>query len=86
MLKATKLAFAAALLAASCGFAMAQGAGASKTEGSDAGLGRPALMQSPMATSSPTSNKMQLKKANLRQKIGRAKDFGGRGQMRQHIR
>ena len=77
MLKATKLTVAAALLAASCGFAMAQGAGADKTEGSDAGRGRPALMQSPMATSSPTSNKMQLKKANLRQKSTRAKAFGG---------
>lgn len=79
MLKATKLTFAAALLLGSCGLAMAQasGAGADKTEGSDAGRGRPALMQSPMATSAPTSNKMQLKKANLRQKTGRAKAFGG---------
>jgi hypothetical protein len=84
MLKATKLTFAAALLAASCGLAMAQGAGADKTEGSDAGRGRPALMQSPRATSAPTSNKMQLKQANLRQKTGRAKTFGS--PMRQHIR
>jgi hypothetical protein len=84
MLKATKLTFAAALLAGSSGLAMAQGAGADKTEGSDAGRGRPALMQSPMATSAPTSNKMQLKKANLRQKTGRTKGFGG--PMRQHIK
>lgn len=85
MLKATKLAFAAAaLLAASCGLAMAQaaGAGADKTEASDAGRGRPALLQSPQATSAPTSNKMQLKKANLKwQKTGRAT-----GQMRQQTR
>jgi len=75
MLKATKLTFAAALLFGSCGLAMAQasGAGADKTEGSDAGPGRPALMQSPMATSAPTSNKMQLRKANLSAK--RAKHF-----------
>jgi hypothetical protein len=88
MLKATKLTFAASLLLGSCGLAMAQasGAGAGKTEGSDAGRGRPALMQSPMATSAPESNKMQLKKANLRQKTGRAKDFGGRGQMRQQTK
>ena len=86
MLNATKLTFVAALLAASCGSAMAQGAGADKTEGSDAGRGRPALMQSPTATSSPTSNKMQLKKANLKQKTGRANDFGGRGQTRQRVR
>ena len=84
MLKATRLTFAAALLFGSCGSAMAQGAGADKTEGSDAGRGRPALMQSPMATSAPTSNRMQLKKANLRQKAARTKAFGG--PMRQHIR
>ena len=77
MLKAMKLTFAAAWLAASCGLAMAQGAGADKTEGSDVGKGRPALMQSPMATSAPTSNKMQLKKAGLRQKTARTKAFGG---------
>ena len=88
MLKATKLTFAAALLLGSCGLAMAQaaGAGADKTEGSDAGRGRPALLQSRKATSAPESNKMQLKKANLRQKTGRAKDFGARGQMRQHVK
>lgn len=84
MLKATRLTFAAALLAASCGPAMAQGAGADKTEGSDAGKGRPALMQSPMATSAPTSNRMQLRKANLRKKTGQAKAFGS--PMRQHVR
>ena len=82
MWRATKLAFAAALLAASCGSAMAQGAGADKTEGSDAGRGRPALMQSPKATSAPTSNNMQLKKANLKQKTGRAKAFGGPARQR----
>ena len=79
MLKATKLTFAAALLLGSCGLAMAQasGAGADKTEGSDAGRGRPALLQSPRATSAPTSNLMQQRKANLnaRQKTGRAMDF-----------
>ena len=86
MLKATRLTFAAALLLGSCGLAMAQasGAGADKTEGSDAGRGRPALMQSPVATSAPTSNKMQLKKAGLRQKTGRTKAFGG--PMRQHMK
>jgi len=42
MLKATTSAFAAALLAASCTMAMAQGAGTDKTEGSEAGPGRPA--------------------------------------------
>jgi len=80
MLKATTLTFAAALLVGSCGLAMAQasGAGADKTEGSDQGPGRPALMQSPMATSSPTSNKMtsnkmQQRKANLSAK--RVKHF-----------
>ena len=77
MLKATKLTFAAALLFGSCGLAMAQasGAGADKTEGSDAGPGRPALLQSPRATSAPTSNMMQQKKANLkaRQKTGTRK-------------
>ena len=67
MLKANKLTFAAALLLGSCGLAMAQtsGAGADKTEGSDQGPGRPALLQSPMATSAPESNKMQQKKVNL---------------------
>jgi len=67
MLKATKLTFAAALLLGSCGLAMAQtsGAGADKTEGSDQGRGRPALLQSPMATSAPESNKMQQKKVSL---------------------
>jgi len=85
MLKATKLTLAAALLLGSCGFAMAQGAGADKTEGSDAGRGRPALMQSPKATSAPTSNKMQLKKANLK-KTGRAKIFGAPGPMHRQAR
>lgn len=87
MLKTTKLMFAAAFLAASCGLAMAQasGAGADKTEGSDAGRGRPALMQSPRATSAPTSNKMQLKKANLK-KTGWAKSFGGPGRMHRRAR
>ena len=74
MSKATTLTFAAAWLAGSCGLAMAQGAGATKTEGSDAGPGRPALTQSPTATSAPESNRMQLKKANLaKQKSIRAK-------------
>jgi hypothetical protein len=85
MLKATTLTFAAALLVASCGLAMAQGAGADKIEGSEAGPGRPALWQSPWATSSPQSNKMQERKArlNARQKTGKAKDFARPGQMRQ---
>jgi len=75
MVKATTLTFAAALLVGSCGLAMAQasGAGGDKTEGSDQGPGRPALMQSPMATSSPTSNKMQQRKANL--SVKRVKHF-----------
>ena len=89
MLKATRLTFAAALLAASCGSAMAQagGAGADKTEGSDTGPGRPALLQSPRATSAPESNKMQQKKANLnaRQKASRATDGAGPG-LRQQTR
>ena len=86
MLKATKLTFAAALLAASCGLAMAQagGAGTDKTEGSEAGPGRPALLQSPAATSAPQSNMMQEKKSNLNveQKTGTAKDSASPGQMR----
>ena len=90
MLKATKLTFAAALLAGSCGLAMAQagGAGADKTEGSESGPGRPALLQSPRATSAPESNKMQQKKANLsaRQKTGRAKGFAEPARMRQQTR
>jgi hypothetical protein len=85
MLKATKFTFAAAFLVSNCGFAMAQGAGADKTEGSDAGPGRPALMQSPRATSAPTSNKMQLKKANLR-KTGSAKMFGTPARMHRQAR
>ena len=88
MLKATRLTFVAALLASSCGLAMAQGAGADKTEGSEAGRGRPALLQSPWATSSPQSNKMQQKKANLnaRQKTGPVKDLAGPNRMRQQAR
>lgn len=83
MLKATKLTFAAALLLGSCGLAMAQatGAGTDKTEGSESGPGRPALLQSPQATSAPESNLMQQKKANL--KAGpktRAKGLAGPGQ------
>jgi hypothetical protein len=55
--------------------AQVSGAGADKTEGSEAGPGRPALRQSPWATSSPQSNMMQQKKAKLkaRQKTGTAK-------------
>ena len=90
MLNATKLTFAAALLLGSCGLAMAQasGAGADKTEGSEAGPGRPALLQSPQATSAPQSNKMQEKKSNLnvRQKTGTAKGSADPGQMRQQTR
>ena len=78
MLKATTLACAAAMLAASCGLAMAQaaGAGSDKTEGSETGPGRPALLQSPQATSAPESNRMQEKKTNLNaeQKTGTAKE------------
>ena len=87
MLKATTSAFAAALLAASCTMAMAQGAGTDKTEGSEAGPGRPALLQSPQATSSPQSNKMQQKKSSLtmRQKTG-PKAWMHAGRVRQHIR
>jgi hypothetical protein len=81
MFKATKATFAAALLLGSCELAMAQagGAGADKTEGSDSGPGRPALLQSPKATSAPESNKMQEKKTNLNaeQKTGTAKDGPG---------
>ena len=86
MLKATTLTFAAALLAASCGLAMAQaaGAGSDKTEGSETGPGRPALLQSPQATSAPESNKMQEKKTNLNaeQKTGTAKESADPAQTR----
>jgi len=89
MLKATKLTFAAALLAGSCGLAMAQagGAGADKTEGSESGPGRLPLLQSPQATSAPQGNMMRVRKSNLsmRQKTVRAKAVRP-GQMRQHIR
>ena len=89
MLKATRLTFAAALLVGSCGLAMAQGAGTDKTEGSEAGPGRPALLQSPSATSSPQSsgqssdNAMQEKKTNLNagQQTGTAKDSAEPGRM-----
>ena len=88
MLKATRLTFAAALLVGSCGLAMAQGAGTDKTEGSEAGRGRPALLQSPSATSSPQSNAMQEKKANLNagQQTGTANDSAGTGRMRRQTR
>ena len=96
MLKATKLAFAAALLAGSCGLAMAQGAGADKTEGSEAGRGRPALVQPPQPGTSgaqssgqPTSGTaMQEKNTNLNagQETGTAKDSAGPGQMRQQTK
>lgn len=86
MLKATTVTFAAALLAASCGLALAQaaGAGSDKTEGSEAGRGRPALLQSPQATSAPQSSMMQQKKVYLRaRQTGRAK---GPGLMRPQTR
>jgi len=91
MLKATTWTFAAALLAASCGLAMAQaaaGAGTDKTEGSETGPGRPALLQSPQATSAPQSNMMQEKKSNLDapQKTGTAKEPADPGQARQQTR
>ena len=89
MFQATKLTFAAALLLGSCGFAMAQatGAGSDKTEGSEAGPGRPALLQSPQATSSPQSNKMQQKKANLNAgRQTRAKELAAPGQMRRQTK
>ena len=89
MLKAIKLTFAAALFFGSCGLAMAQaaGAGTDKTEGSEAGPGRPVLLQSPQATSAPQGNMMRVRKSNLsmRQKTVRAKTVRP-GQMRQHIR
>ena len=90
MLKATTLTFAAALLLGSCGLAMAQaaGAGSDKTKGSETGPGRPALLQSPQATSAPESNKMQEKKSNLdvRQQTGTAKDPADPGQTRQQTK
>src|SRR5437667_12463410 len=90
MLNATKLTFAAALLFGSCGLAMAQaaGAGTDKTEGSEAGPGRPALLQSPSATSSPQSNAMQAEKANLNagQQTGTANDSAGIGRTRRPTR
>lgn len=96
MLKATKLTFAAALLVGGCGLALAQGAGADKTEGSEAGRGRPAL-HPPPATSGAQSNgnavqekntKMQEKNTNLNagQETGTAKDSAGPGQMRQQTK
>ena len=71
MLKATTVTFAAALLAASCGLAMAQagaagGAGSDKTPGSESGPGRLPLLQSPQATSAPEANKLRQRKVNLR--------------------
>ena len=94
MFKATTLTFAAALLCANCGLAMAQagsagaGAGADKTVGSESGPGRLPLLQSPRATSAPQSNMMRMKKTNLnaRQKAGRAKHPVGFGRMRQQTR
>ena len=91
MLNATKLALAAALLAASCGSAMAQaaaGAGTDKTEGSETGPGRPALLQSPQATSAPQSNMMQEKKSNLDapQTTGTAKEPADPAQTRQQTK
>ncbi len=86
MLKATTSAFAAALLAASCGMATAQGAGTDKTEGSEAGPGRPALLQSSQATSSPQSNKMQQKKSSLSMRRTGTKAWMHAGRMRQPIR
>ena len=90
MLKATTLTFAAALLAASCGLAMAQaaGAGSDKTEGSETGPGRPALLQSPQATSAPQSNMMQEKKSNLDapQTTGTAKEPADPAQTRQQTK
>jgi hypothetical protein len=46
--------------------------------------GRPAVLQSPQATSAPQSNKMQEKKTNLNaeQKTGPAKDSADPGQTR----
>ena len=86
MLKVATGTFAAALLAANCGLAMAQtaGAGSDKTEGSETGPGRPALLQSPQATSAPESNRMQQKKTNLnaQQKTGTAKEPADPGQTR----
>jgi hypothetical protein len=88
MLKATRLTIAAALLLGSCGLAMAQtgGAGADKTEGSEAGRGRPALLQSSRATSSPQSNMMQQKKANLKARQKPTAKVLAPGRMRQQNR
>ena len=94
MSKATKLTFAAALLAGSCSLALAQGAGADKTEGSEAGRGRPALHPAPATSGVQSSgqhssgNAMQEKNTNLNagQETGTAKDSAGPGQMRQQTK
>jgi len=68
--------------------AQAAGAGSDKTEGSETGPGRPALLQSPQATSAPESNAMQEKKSNLNapQKTGTAQDPADPGQMRRQTK
>ena len=90
MLKATTVTFAAALLAASCGYAMAQasGAGSDKTPGSDQGPGRLPLLQSPQATSAPEANKLRAKNTNLgaKRKTGKAKHVLSPSGMRPHTR
>jgi hypothetical protein len=94
MLKATQLTFAAALLAASCGYAMAQagggaaGAGSDKTPGSDQGPGRLPLLRSPQATSAPEANRLRAKNTNLgaKRKTGKAKHVLSPSGMRQQTR
>ena len=85
MLKATKLTLAAALLAGSCGLAMAQGA---------SGAGGDKAISSTGADKNPTSGTLKAKSAkkntttptatkDLGQETGTAKDTAGTSQMRE---
>lgn len=91
MLKATKLTLAAALLAGSCGLAMAQGTGASGAGGgadpnpttpginnnTTGGTIKPAKPMTQKNTGMPTATK------DTGQETGTAKDSAGTGQMRE---
>jgi hypothetical protein len=88
MLKATKLTLAAALLAGSCGLAMAQTGGTSSGAGGDKALSSTGADKNPTAgtakvgrvkknTGTPTATK------DLGQETGTAKDTAGTSQMRE---
>jgi hypothetical protein len=89
MLKATKLTLAAALLAGSCGLAMAQATGATgaaegKPGGSDAARPAPNAVQ-PKAGAPMTQKNtgMPTKAQDTGQETGTAKDSAGPGAMRE---